>query len=800
MPDESSSSLVTTGQLDWVALARTPVSFTLEAISRIAKAGVEIVTVTVASAICSSFSFGAEGQKELTDSLGELQGVGAFSKALWFGFGVKSLALMLSETEQGACCVALCAALTIPYTPFQAAGIWRELAKQLNAPETLTPSIHQWSSLMKACSGSLAASHFHLEYDHFFRLLVPQRFPPREPVSPQSLADALLILARLSSGAMASATFIGGSDCALLATIAKVLLRLKTDIYDENDNLLFASAAGPAQATFVREGKEMNPTMKSKLVRKRAYFISSGEEILDYGNPDVLTGPTQWSTIFQDAFPTWHMLTAPTLSTAFSVMLREVALQNYNLIGNDIATSFLDAHSYKSRGMLHLYSPLQGKPPNSVLFATDFLRQARSTFPELSAVTPSPEAIIITPGTYEESVAQLREACQCKECGRETLEYQWPENLHCFYETILAVLQVVRYSLRVKIHKGVHSNLRGVRAIERGISQVAELRSGLLPKVLYDLDTPTQILSLFTSQINFTLYMSDMTAVCAHGICVSSSLLLNPNEDPDATRLEVMPGNIQHNHHHYQSVADPWGFTNSTKIPNVYILDNTQMIVEENDDPNTLTAFYRLTLRGGYDLDLHISTARSRSASMLLDEYRPGESTAHLGRTFVADMQPRILKDKHIDSYYWSFISLKTVTDDARWQMLNVTLYVLQTPLLLYISNRNFTKTSGALLKMCCCYSCVRQLTCLVMATCPATNALGVPAKLQSIDWKIIVVDEIDGERKLSKYKFAATGRLQEPVAPEPVESEAVEPAPKVRTGRVSRLRKVVGSWVSQHQ
>lgn len=89
MPDEPSSSLVTTGQLDWVALARTPVSFTLDAMSRIAKAGVEIVTVSVGSAICSSFAFGPEGQKELTDSLDGLQGTGAFSKALWLALASK---------------------------------------------------------------------------------------------------------------------------------------------------------------------------------------------------------------------------------------------------------------------------------------------------------------------------------------------------------------------------------------------------------------------------------------------------------------------------------------------------------------------------------------------------------------------------------------------------------------------------------------------------------------------------------------------------------------------------------------
>src|SRR5437868_2659858 len=104
--DGLGSSLTTTGQLDWFSLSRSTCSLSLEAVARLSNAGVELLTVAVGNAICSAFSFPPAGQQELFSSLNHLKGTSSVSNVLYFGFGVKHIVRTLSETEQGATCVA----------------------------------------------------------------------------------------------------------------------------------------------------------------------------------------------------------------------------------------------------------------------------------------------------------------------------------------------------------------------------------------------------------------------------------------------------------------------------------------------------------------------------------------------------------------------------------------------------------------------------------------------------------------------------------------------------------------------
>jgi hypothetical protein len=70
------------GQLDWVALSRTTVSYSLEVAARLANAGVEPFTILAGSGLCSSFDFPPEGQQELSKSLSLLKGCSSYSKLL----------------------------------------------------------------------------------------------------------------------------------------------------------------------------------------------------------------------------------------------------------------------------------------------------------------------------------------------------------------------------------------------------------------------------------------------------------------------------------------------------------------------------------------------------------------------------------------------------------------------------------------------------------------------------------------------------------------------------------------------
>ncbi|RYP24934.1 hypothetical protein DL765_000162 [Monosporascus sp. GIB2] len=88
---ETSPVFPQSGQLDWVALARTPMTYSVEVMARLANAAIDPLTVHASLAIFSSISFPPSGQAELTESLSHLKGCSSYGKVLWFGLGVRHI-------------------------------------------------------------------------------------------------------------------------------------------------------------------------------------------------------------------------------------------------------------------------------------------------------------------------------------------------------------------------------------------------------------------------------------------------------------------------------------------------------------------------------------------------------------------------------------------------------------------------------------------------------------------------------------------------------------------------------------
>lgn len=303
-----STSLYPQGQLDWVSLSRMSMTCSLEIAARIMYGGIDTCTILVGRGICFSFAFPPNGQRVLSDSLLQLRGYSSIGKVLWFGFGIKNVVHILSETEQGAFCVGVSAALAVPYNSFQAAQVWREYCVLKGTPREFIPSVHQWKCLVDACAGSLHRSNFPHHFDEFSRTLAPQVSASRLPAPPAELAKALATLGDLSQKKVSSAVFVGGVECAWLAAVAKCLLCLTIEIHDERGECVYKCSGQqgvPAQAIFKPEIQNSGPNSSTALVQ-RICFVCRGTELvherIDFLTP-AIRYRNKWSTILSDSFP-----------------------------------------------------------------------------------------------------------------------------------------------------------------------------------------------------------------------------------------------------------------------------------------------------------------------------------------------------------------------------------------------------------------------------------------------------------------------------------------------------------------
>ena len=106
-----STNFAQQGQVDWVAFGQSTWSMIAAVMQRFASADVQAVTYGAALAIGCQFNLGELGHRRVSEALQHSKGFPSFRKLLWFGFGYKSFVHVLSQTQPGFNCLALCACL-----------------------------------------------------------------------------------------------------------------------------------------------------------------------------------------------------------------------------------------------------------------------------------------------------------------------------------------------------------------------------------------------------------------------------------------------------------------------------------------------------------------------------------------------------------------------------------------------------------------------------------------------------------------------------------------------------------------
>lgn len=135
--DRSGSSFSQQGSLDWVALGRTQYSASIAVLGRLAKAGIDTLTVAFGQAMCLKLPIGPHGEKVLAESMGTLTAKSFAGDLIWFGIGVRHILRELVQTSQGCSLVALCAALTEAHSIPVSALVLYEIAKECGGPQSL---------------------------------------------------------------------------------------------------------------------------------------------------------------------------------------------------------------------------------------------------------------------------------------------------------------------------------------------------------------------------------------------------------------------------------------------------------------------------------------------------------------------------------------------------------------------------------------------------------------------------------------------------------------------------------------
>ena len=268
------NSFPQSGSWSWVNLIDSGIRGAVKVLSRYSAAGVDQYTVIIGQIVCGNFKLSVRGARRLESAIMELKSMNTIGNMLHFGFGVDSVVRNLAATEEGGILVALCAAATEAYAPNHAADIFWELVRTFKAPEKQTPSPLQWKALLKACAGTLAETEFPRLAEHLMHLhsdndrLSVGRYETdthrnaRGVSSPDTIAEALLAIGKVSTGELVSISIVGGGDAGWLAAIAQWIFDLRVAIFNHEGELLHANSVQEDQAQvhvfFVKPHEDAN--------------------------------------------------------------------------------------------------------------------------------------------------------------------------------------------------------------------------------------------------------------------------------------------------------------------------------------------------------------------------------------------------------------------------------------------------------------------------------------------------------------------------------------------------------------
>ncbi|MCJ1404786.1 hypothetical protein MMC11_008012 [Xylographa trunciseda] len=568
------------GSVDWVALSNTTVSFSVEMLSRFAKAGVDVLTISMAQALFSQFNLPAEGQLRLQESLSKLKAFSSFGNLIWFGIGVKHIVRSLAETEQGACCTAICACLSVCYKTDFSARVLKEFCDSSNIPRSLTPALSQWATLVDVCAGSVEASGFPHLVEGFSRLFSSPKqghYAFQAVTSPQAFAAALVEIARLSRGNLRSITIRGGVDCACLAAIAEWLFALRIEIRDDLTGFFLYKSG--------KEGVEAPQVIfliLSGITPKQDQIITTTNRVCNVTPGKLELNANVKQLYFSNGRSSWSDILHNTFGTTFD-----------NLMDQNCLVSFAQILCFALQPRIQINDSFSNLDPwgaSTTVKGSEglhiLLHFATRQLPELTKLNDVPLYKLgyntLDVGTPR---SRLRDECGCRYCKLRYSDHETEasfENVSllclcrcaatiCEFLWILSWLDLddtitpsstgllMLYATQItRIDSKLEARYRSLGLLT---SVGAHPADGLFDKLkfsLWDGFSLSSILQLFTGvPTGATSTSCDQSAICGNGICVYLPSLEDPSLGiMEQLRIRVVAGQISYNHAPAKVICD----------------------------------------------------------------------------------------------------------------------------------------------------------------------------------------------------------------------------------------------------
>lgn len=539
MAAEGSGALTSQGAIDWVALSKMTVSFSVELLARYSRAGVEPLTVAVGQAL---FTHLADAQKRLGLSVSKLRAYSSAANALWFGIGFKHLIRTLMETEQGATLNAVSSCLMVSYDSQFSATVLKTLCDQCSMPDSLTPSLSQWCAFVKLCAPAVTASQFPILVEGFSRLLMTDA-NKKEPskiaaTAPSQLAAALLELAQLSKRKVASVTLMGNADCGWLAALAEWLFSLQIEIIDHAGNVLYQSKEnsyadmGSFHLTILRLGDGQS-TAHQSLLRSRAYLVTPGDccfsVISEPSSHLFYQGLSEWSTILNDAFgSTFQRLLQPEIIPLFVQVLYSglrVERQDFRVDGvspweNNIFIKDDGQHQ-------HFFIQLLRFAASRLPELTPVEKYVKDHAPELDRLELDRHKLSLgktaqrEPSKIQYELAfgystSLIDACTCNDCN-DPPHNTYPlldRAMQCLSKTAIAVYDFISYLSWLDIDDTIRPSSNGLRSLYCFDNHSI----GIIEDKCSNGKSFEQVIRVLTGLR--TTENENLSAVARHGLCI----------------------------------------------------------------------------------------------------------------------------------------------------------------------------------------------------------------------------------------------------------------------------------------
>jgi hypothetical protein len=315
----------------------------------------------------------------------------------------------------------LCSSLAETHSVEISAKVILEFVKESTGPgaSVLTPSLSQWHSLVKTCSGVLAHTSFGVVAEQLMSLADQDRTSKRwmrKSGDPVDIAKALHALAEVSRDAAFAITFTGTVECGWLAAIAHWFFELDTEIRNDQGNVLFSSCRKeqPPRVLIIYSLEDSNHIHTIG----KSYFVKSIDDILQPFNSEggAISGRVKWETALRQTF-----------GRSARQLLEQRTIFG-RLIGS--AARVFQAISFKedeAEFAENLYRDNCFYGDQS--YGRGFLNIALHRLPELSPLGEKGEPLLEVScsdaiGEYLVCLAKLVQLCSCEQCADEDYRHQ----------------------------------------------------------------------------------------------------------------------------------------------------------------------------------------------------------------------------------------------------------------------------------------------------------------------------------------------------------------------------------------